>query len=92
MTPKTPDHILRRFRLFPLLLAAGVGLSGCSWLNSLKQTEEGTPFPKWSESMSSSIGSSAEKSKSKEKSDTKSKSLFFDERSRAVEKSIGYEE
>lgn len=36
--------------------------------------------------MSSSMGSSTEKS------DTKSKSLFFDERSRAVEKSIGYEE
>ncbi len=74
-----------RFRLLPLL-ALAVGLSGCSWLSSLKQTEEGPTFPKWSQNMSSSIGSSSAKS------DAKSKSLFFDERSRAVEKSMGYEE
>ena len=80
--PKLP----RRLRLLPLLFALGTGLSGCSWLSSLKQTEEGATFPKWSEGMSKSIGSATEKKS------TKSKSLFFDERSRAVEKSIGYEE
>jgi uncharacterized protein YceK len=69
-----------------LLLALGVGLSGCSWLNSLKQTEEGATFPKWSQDLSGSIGSATQKK------EAKSKSLFFDERSRAVEKSIGYEE
>ena len=77
---------LRRFQLVLLLLALIAGLSGCSWLNSLKKTEEGPTFPKWSQSMSGSIGSTTEKK------EAKSKSLFFDERSRAVEKSIGYEE
>jgi hypothetical protein len=75
----------RRLWLLPLL-ALAVGVSGCSWLNSLKQTEEGATFPKWSQDMSGTIGSATEKK------EAKSKSLFFDERSRAVEKSIGYEE
>ena len=79
-------HFLHRLRLLPLLLALGIGFSGCSWLNSLKQTEEGPTFSRWSQGMSNSIGSATEKK------DAKSKSLFFDERSRAVEKSIGYEE
>ena len=93
MTPKTPDSLLRRFRLLPLLLAAGVGLSGCL-VAQLAQADGGRDAlsQAGSESMSSSIGSSAEKSKATEKNDTKSKSLFFDERACAVEKSIGYEE
>ena len=73
-----------------LLLALAAGFSGCSWLNSLKNTDEGPTFPKWSQSMSGNIGSATEKKT--EKKEAKSKSLFFDERSRAVEKSIGYEE
>jgi hypothetical protein len=73
-----------RLWLLPLF-ALGVELSGCSWLNSLKQTEEGATFPKWSQDMSGTIGTT-------QKKEPKSKSLFFDERSRAVEKSIGYED
>ena len=72
------------------LIAVGLSFSGCSWLHSLKQTEDGPALSKWRENMRSSIGSTAEKGEAKEKSDSPSKSLFFDKRSHAVEKSMGY--
>ncbi len=78
--------------LFLLLLAVGFSFAGCSWLHSLKPTDESRTFPKWSEEMTSSSGTSA-KSVAREDGETnKHKSLFFDERSRAVEKSMGYED
>jgi hypothetical protein len=62
-------------------------LGGCAWLSALQETEPEPDFPAWSQGMS---GSRPTKSKAAP-TEPKSKSLFFNERSREVEKSIGYE-
>ena len=81
MLPSSP---LLRIRCC-LLLILGVFLSGCSWLDSLKQTEANPTFPDWSQRMS---GSAREPQEKNAKQDPKSSSLFFDERSQEIEKSL----
>jgi hypothetical protein len=67
------------------ILVLGVLLSGCSWLDSLKQTDAEPTFPAWSQRMSGSVREPVEKNA---KQDPKSSSLFFDQRSQEIEKSL----
>lgn len=67
------------------LLALGVFLSGCSWLDSLKQSQDDPAFPDWSQRMSGSVRDPQEKNA---KQNPKPNSLFFDERSQEIEKSL----
>lgn len=76
---------IRHVRCCLLLLVLGALLSGCSWLDSLKQEEPNPKFPAWSQRMSGSVSEPQEKNA---KQDPKSNSLFFDERSQEIEKSL----
>jgi hypothetical protein len=78
-----PIHPSRRnFRLL-IALALGFCLSGCSWLKSLKTTEEDPAFPGWSNKMSSGV-----RAQGKEK-EAKPSGLLFDKRSQEIEKNLG---
>ena len=81
----------RRLRMTVLLTALGSStfLGGCAWLTALQETDSEPDFPKWTKAMSGNVRPAEEK---KTAAAPKSKSLFFNERSREVEKSIGYEE
>jgi len=78
----------------PLLATALIltsTLSGCAWLDSLRGVEEEPKFPQWSQSLSGGMRAEPKKEETSETKSPKSNSLFFNERSREVEKSIGYE-
>ncbi|MBC7854115.1 MAG: hypothetical protein IAF94_11820 [Pirellulaceae bacterium] len=79
------SSLFRRLQCFCSLLAFGASLSGCSWLDSLKQEEPNPTFPGWSQRMS---GSAREPQEKTAKQDPKSRSLFFDDRSQEIEKSL----
>jgi len=66
-------------------------LGGCAWLDALQEVEEEPKFPQWSQNLGGGMGAQPKKEESGETKAPKSKSLFFNERSREVEKSIGYE-
>jgi hypothetical protein len=78
-----PIDPYQRYCRLAFAVALGFCLSGCSWLKSLKTTEEDPAFPGWSNKMSSGV-----RTQGKEK-EAKPSGLLFDKRSQEIEKNLG---
>lgn len=67
-----------------LFLLGGIGLAGCTWLDSLKTPAGEGSFPAWSQSMGNSV-----RGKNVNEKEPQTSGLLFDKRSHEIEKSLG---
>lgn len=80
---------LQFFAFLPTAFVLSTCLGGCAWLSALQETEPEPEFSAWSKGLTGARPADGKATSATVK--PKSKSLFFNERSREVEKSIGYE-